>query len=150
MRTAYISGPITGYENHNARRFNLTAGHARNKGYSVVNPIELDKKIKPDDAWRWEDYLKRDLGEMCMHCNCIVLLPNWEKSRGAVLEVFVAWILQLDIILVDEAWIKTKSPEIPRPIGAMNIPFLTKLMSSMFKFFLIREAITQEPICSNP
>ena len=82
----YLSGGMTGIPKKNAPLFNRAAKKLRSQGYVVVNPIELDKKIK---CTTWEECLKRDLTEL-FKCDAIVLLPGWEKSKGARLEKYNA------------------------------------------------------------
>ena len=81
----YLSGPMTGVKDLNVPAFNKAAKKLRAKGYLVVNPPELDRKERKDT---WEDCLKRDL-RYVVECDAIATLPNWQKSRGANLEIYV-------------------------------------------------------------
>ena len=87
----YIAGPMTGLPDFNYPEFNKAADELRKQGYKVVNPAELDGG---DTSMTWTYYIKRDLKEL-LDCQGIVLLKGWEKSRGATLEAFVAYILGL-------------------------------------------------------
>jgi len=83
MRT-YIAGPITGvahYRDHFARAAKSleTAGHA------VVSPAELPIR----EGWEWADYMRAALPLM-LTCQRVALLPGWEASRGARIEVELA------------------------------------------------------------
>lgn len=89
----YLSGPMTGLPNLNRDTFNKAAKALRAKGYKVINPPELDKN-NPQRSW--EGCLRRDITEL-MKCNKIATLPNWKKSRGANLEVYIAKALKYAI-----------------------------------------------------
>ncbi|GAG32977.1 unnamed protein product [marine sediment metagenome] len=86
----YLSGPITGYANHNEEEFATQAAFLRSKGYSILNPC----------AWphlkTWAANLKRDIKRL-MTCEGVFVLKGWQASRGAVLEIFVAIILGMPI-----------------------------------------------------
>lgn len=84
----YVSGPMTGKPLLNFPAFHKAAANLRDKGYEVVNPAELDAQ---DDGklMQWEDYMRRDIRAL-MDCTHIALLPEWEKSRGAVIEARLA------------------------------------------------------------
>ena len=53
-----------------------------------VNPARLDGDVNPKDL-TWEFCLRRDL-KILLDCTDLVLLPGWEKSKGANLELHVA------------------------------------------------------------
>jgi hypothetical protein len=61
----------------------------------VINPAELQEP-SPDLPWDW--YLRRDLREL-VKCSRIALLPDWQQSRGAQLELHVAEALGMQVIL---------------------------------------------------
>lgn len=82
----YLSGPMTGYPEHNKPLFNTTAAELRWKGYDVVNPAESDDLALSDD---WSAYLRKDL-KLLAECDAIVLLPKWNRSKGARLEAYIA------------------------------------------------------------
>jgi predicted kinase len=70
----------------NYTAFRLAAEVLLRAGHTVVNPHDLDKK---DRRGSWEDCLKRDLVALT-RCDGVAVLPDWKKSRGARLEVYVA------------------------------------------------------------
>ena len=93
----YLSGPMTGIENHNFPLFNQVAENLRQCHHDIVNPAELGEMPEPTGKptdWYW--YLKRDIKAM-IDCDAVILLPNWNESRGARLEVHVAH--QLDLYI---------------------------------------------------
>ena len=50
----------------------------------------------PKDV-KWEVCMKFDI-KILMDCDCLVLLPNWEKSKGANLETYLCRKLGIRII----------------------------------------------------
>lgn len=91
----YISGPMSGIEGHNFPAFNAAAAKVRALGYDVVNPVD----INPDATLSWKQCLRKDLRELC-DCDGIVLLPGWERSEGANLELHVAHRLGLEVFFI--------------------------------------------------
>jgi hypothetical protein len=65
------------------------------KGYNVINPARMDQELGLDphnsqmDSKFIEDCARRDI-DAVFECDEIVLLPNWEKSKGAKAEIAVA------------------------------------------------------------
>lgn len=85
MTTIYISGPMTGLPEYNFPAFDAAAAALRGMGYEVVSPAELNR----DTTLPWEVYLRNDIKALC-DCDMVALLPGWEGSKGAHLEVHVA------------------------------------------------------------
>ncbi|SLH91752.1 Uncharacterised protein [Mycobacteroides abscessus subsp. massiliense] len=90
----YIAGPMTGYPEYNYPAFAEIAKRFRDAGLNVVSPHELHP-ADPSVSWDW--YLRRDLREL-VECTHIVLLPGWNKSRGAQLEHHVATALGMKVV----------------------------------------------------
>ena len=84
--TIYISGPISGLPDGNRPAFARMAATLRSKGWVVVNPHDL---FTADAEESWEGYMRKDLAAL-LTCTHIVMLPEWEQSRGAQLEKLVA------------------------------------------------------------
>ena len=93
MTRFYVSGPMSGYPEHNASQFKLTAKMLRERGYEVCNPIEFDET--PGIAW--SDYLRKDIRAL-MDCKGVITLPGWQESRGASLEVHIAHALGMTVL----------------------------------------------------
>jgi hypothetical protein len=81
---------MTGLPRHNFPAFMRGAKRLRNKGYKVINPAEF-----PNDEWT--ECLRRDLILMLFCCDKVAVLPNWQKSKGATLEVATAKKLYMPI-----------------------------------------------------
>ena len=87
----YLSGPMTGIPENNFPAFHYWAAKLRIDGYEVVSPAEIQ------EASTWELCLRSDLREMCT-CDAIALMPGWEGSKGANLELHVAHRLGMRVI----------------------------------------------------
>lgn len=85
MKRIYLSGPMSGIENHNFPAFNAEAARLRALGYSVINPAE----VNPDTSMSWHECLRVDIKLLC-DCDMLALLPGWEHSNGAHLELHIA------------------------------------------------------------
>lgn len=82
---AYISGPMTGLPHLNFPAFHAAAAQLRAHGLDVVNPAELN----PDPQADWHACMRTDIKALC-DCEVLVLLPGWEDSKGAHLELHLA------------------------------------------------------------
>jgi hypothetical protein len=107
----YVCGPMSGVDQFNIPLFDAVAENLRALGRKVVSPAELDSAEMRKFALQsktgnmaeltqqlvdagfpretWGDVLARDVRLIEHEIGAFVLLPNWRKSRGAKLEVFV-------------------------------------------------------------
>jgi hypothetical protein len=92
----YVSGPMTGIPEWNFPAFQAASDTLRAAGYEVIDPSRHGA-----GAGTWESYLRRDLVEM-LDCDGVALLPGWQGSKGANLEVFVAEALSMPIRNLEE------------------------------------------------
>lgn len=93
----YIAGPMSGYIGNNKLAFEAAADQLSAAGYKPVNPAPYER-----EDWQWADYLRRDL-PLLLKCDGVAVLPNWECSKGACLEVHVAQQLSMPVLPV-EVW----------------------------------------------
>ncbi len=99
--TLYISGGMSGYAEWNFPLFNAVEKALTDLGYAVVNPSHLNKPGTP-----WEECLRVDLIEMLsQNVQGVAVLPKWEDSRGARLEVHIAKELGIPVQPYDH-WIE--------------------------------------------
>lgn len=88
----YLSGPMTGLPNDNFDEFNRVAEIWRQEGYRTYNPADRGRPA----GWTWIDYLRDDLREISAS-DALAVLPGWESSHGAQLEVHIAERLEMPI-----------------------------------------------------
>lgn len=89
----YLAGPMRGIPLFNFPAFEAAALSLRLRGHTVWSPAEHDIEqdgFDPakDEAQPLSYYMERDLPEVCK-CDALAMLPGWEKSKGATLEVMV-------------------------------------------------------------
>ena len=107
--TIYLAGPMRGYPLFNFPAFFAAAEVLQGKGHEVHNPAAHDMAngfdpSKPlDDAYNEATFslaeaFKWDFARI-NESDAIVLLPGWEKSKGAQAEVVLAMALGLEIWL---------------------------------------------------
>ncbi len=106
----YISGPISGIKDDNAPAFfeaeeELAFLFSDGPNFQVVNPIRLaesvresfkdiSKVLKKEIEPEWEDYMRRCIAELS-NCTHVLFLDGWGKSRGALVEFYIASVLQI-------------------------------------------------------
>ena len=101
--TYYLSGPISGDIAGNVKRFGEAATALRERGYKVISPVEvcddhLSNMGTPGKAQSWDWYMRRDIEAMLNDSvQGIIMLPGWEFSRGARLELQVARALNFTV-----------------------------------------------------
>lgn len=96
MTTVYVAGPMTGLPDYNYPAFNQAAAELTDAGYDVLNPVtsEDDNTTGTTQTWQW--YMRHALA-MVIRADGVALLPGWETSRGATLEVHVVQSLDLPV-----------------------------------------------------
>lgn len=100
---------MTGLPDFNYPAFHAAAAELRANGMHVENPAEHGTV----DGAEWSDYLGYDLGRLGT-CGAIYMLPGWEKSKGAQLEMHVACTLGLVVLYAPEAkTIAEAAPAVP-------------------------------------
>jgi hypothetical protein len=92
----YLSGPMSGIEDFNFPAFNAEATRLRAKGLHIVSPAE----VNPDTTMTWEQCLRADIKALC-DCDAIALMPGWQQSKGAHLEMHIAHRLGLQVLFAD-------------------------------------------------
>lgn len=88
----YLSGPMSGIPDHNFHAFHAAAAALRAAGYDVVNPAEVNAN-NPGD---WSACMRADIKALC-DCDGLALMPGWENSRGAHLELHIAHRIDIEI-----------------------------------------------------
>lgn len=97
MRTRlYIAGPCTGIPDHNYPLFNRVQSELVAAGYVVHNPAR-NTPLNPAPCWA--DYMRMSVAQVLM-CDGVAVLPGWQDSPGASLEVKLAY----DLGVEHRAW----------------------------------------------
>ena len=106
----YLAGPMRGYPDFNYPAFHEAAAELRGVGYSVFNPAEAfdgDQSLPPST------YLRHDFEEIVQNSEAMVLLPGWQESAGARVEVQIARAIQLPVYEYDYFYAdRTDAPEV--------------------------------------
>ena len=89
----YVSGPMTGLPFLNYPAFISAGLQLTGAGFGVVNPAALDHS-RHDGSWA--AHMRVDIAAL-MHCDGVALLPGWEQSKGACVEVDLARTLGMDV-----------------------------------------------------
>ena len=99
----YIAGPMTGLPEYNLPAFAAAANQLAALGHDPVNP----GRRGVIEGHTWRDYMRAALADL-ITCDGVALLPGWEESRGARLEVHVAAELAMPVDSLD-AWLTCRT-----------------------------------------
>lgn len=94
----YIAGPMRGYKYYNFDAFDRMEQQIRCAGHIPISPAQLDRQndfnpynLPEDHDWNslsgldLKEIIKRDV-DAVQSCDAYVMLPGWEKSKGATAE----------------------------------------------------------------
>jgi len=95
--TVYISGPVTGIEEFNRPAFLLAQRMLLSAGCSVFNPIHIDWPIDPLEGEALWKYFMAYCVQALPSCDSLLMLPDWQNSKGAKEEHRIAKMLGLTI-----------------------------------------------------
>jgi hypothetical protein len=107
----YIAGPMTGYDQWNFPAFFEAEKQLLSLGCQVINPAHNDGPTlelalesagvpeRPNHSWAW--YMRRDLPHV-LEVDALCVLPGWQKSKGASLEVQVDEAMGLPIYVLQD------------------------------------------------
>lgn len=93
----YIAGPMGGLPGYNYDAFHEAAQMIRSVGCEAINPAEADLFFGPPGNVPRETYLRHAMTNVGI-CDAIYLLPGWQKSGGALLELHLA--VELGMLVV--------------------------------------------------
>lgn len=103
----YISGKITGDDNYRTK-FATAEQRLIRDGYKVLNPVEeadsLDMvhKYAGLEPPTWSEYMRKCLVTI-IDADAVYMLRDWQESRGARLEHYIAAELGINIVYEEEA-----------------------------------------------
>lgn len=94
-KKVYISGPMTGYENHNSEEFYKVELALRNRGFSSIeNPIHLQELYGDGETYNF--YFKKAL-QMMLSSDAIYVFGDYQKSYGVKNEINLAHVVGIPI-----------------------------------------------------
>ena len=110
-RTYYLSGPISGDIEGNTRKFAQAVEALRERGFSIVSPVEVCNELtgvlNPEHHLEWSWYMRRDIEALVRdEVEGIIMLPGWEYSKGACLELQIARSLNYYITTLGECLVR--------------------------------------------
>jgi hypothetical protein len=106
----YLCGPMRGYPAWNAAAFDRYAVEWEEEGHTVLSPVARDRlggldllaaskeelAAKAGD-WVWMRQVITEDVEMICQVDILAVLPGWEASTGATVEVALALFLGLPV-----------------------------------------------------
>ena len=99
--TYYISGPMTGIENHNKPAFLAAEARLTRPGRVAISPFDLSMRVE-----EYRALLSRDIAYLFNWADALYMLKGWEHSPGARAEHAVAVALELPIAYEGEYKLK--------------------------------------------
>lgn len=91
--TGYLAGPMTGKPNYNYELFGTVTQMIRGRGLSIHNPAE---HFGGDTSLPRREYIQRAILAI-MVADWVCVLPGWDESYGANLELDIAVELGLPV-----------------------------------------------------
>jgi hypothetical protein len=95
--TIYLSGPMTGHPEWNYPAFHAAAQRLRTAGHDVFSPAE---NFGGDVTRPRADHMRKNI-EAVLAADAVAVLPGWEQSKGARLEVAVAREIGTPVVFAD-------------------------------------------------
>lgn len=106
----YVAGPMSprsfGLEHtpegwdYNYPAFEAVTAQLREAGYEVESPAEPGQV----EGWSYGDYIRRGLVQL-LTCDGVAVLPGWDRSTGAQLEVATAGTIGMTTMWVSQ-WLE--------------------------------------------
>lgn len=143
MKTIYIAGPMRGFPQFNFPLFDAVALTLRGQGWTVISPAEQDsptiraKSLASSTGLFTPDMAKdesvgtilgRDTRIVIDDVTDVALLPGWQKSTGARLEVCVALLHGKGFYVVHHPTNMSDDYVItPLPADAVRVAFLESM-----------------------
>jgi len=101
----YIAGPMTGYEEHNYPAFAAAEMALSAKGHEVLSP-----HTNTVDEPTWDNFMRASIVQV-VQAEGVAVLPGWELSAGAVLEVKIAQALRMPVLTMAQ-WVQRKQSQV--------------------------------------
>lgn len=113
----YIAGPMSGQEDWNFPAFFEAEKQLTELGHEAINPAHNDGETveealtsagspeRPNHSWAY--YMRRDLPNV-LTADAVCVLPGWQSSKGASLEVEVAQALGIPLLILRDGVLKPR------------------------------------------
>jgi nucleoside 2-deoxyribosyltransferase len=104
----YLAGPMRGYESFNFPAFRAAATELRAKGYEVASPAEhdeaggFDPSLNSEESFDLRAAFRWDVAQV-LASDAVVVLPGWQVSKGASVEVSLAEVVGIPVIPLNRA-----------------------------------------------
>lgn len=86
----YVIGAVTGHPREAVvAKFDKASAALESAGMIPVNPVNI---VPPETDWH--EAMKQCIKAM-LTCDAVMVLPDWEESKGATLEVMIARNLEM-------------------------------------------------------
>lgn len=95
----YLAGPMRGLPDFNYPAFHEAAHQLRAMGFDVFNPAEA---FDGDQSLPASTYLRHDFEEIVKRTQAMVVLPGWQESQGARVEVQIARSIELPVVKYED------------------------------------------------
>lgn len=99
----YISGPISSKKFEEAKlHFRRIAAELRRVGMIPVDPTLIEQSSSPEenDFKGWDDFMREGI-KLLMDCDAIYMLTGYQNSRGAKIEKYLAFQLDMPVYTED-------------------------------------------------
>lgn len=138
-QSVYLSGPMTGIPEFNYPAFGERAAVWREAGWHVRNPAEHFGGSMTES---YGAYMRKDIQDL-LEVEAIALLPGWEKSNGATLELSVARVLGLTVLDAMTFAPLVPSPAPPQEPARSSPADREALASIVYQAFCVRPHVAQ-------
>ena len=130
LRSAYLAGPMRGYEAFNFPAFHKEAAWLRAKGWTIFSPAERDEAdpvLNGDwgitEARGLDYYMQFDLAAVAQ-TDAVILMKGWEESQGARLEAMVAVELSHPVFAIARVGLAQRKTLVSVPNGEVADEFI--------------------------
>lgn len=90
----YIAGKVTGLPVGEVfAKFGQAEFWLKEQGHEVVNPLRLCSQ-----SWSWQQCMRVCIAAL-VGCDAVCLLKDWNESRGAMVEHYIASMMGMRIIV---------------------------------------------------
>jgi hypothetical protein len=93
VTTLYIAGPMSGYPGYNYTAFLEAEAELQAVGYETLNPA------RNPECDSWDGYMRAAIAQV-IQADGVAVLPHWQMSAGAALEVHIAHALRVQVLNV--------------------------------------------------